>query len=351
MAHDIFGERFLSLRQPAWHGIGTVSETPMTAREALTHIGGDLNYALFPNCCMVEGELVDLPSRTICRYPTPDDPQFAVLGNVGPEYTLLTPREVCDIWDQAVAQPVETMGVLRRGGLFFCTSKLPTIDVRGDEVEMYLGLSSPMDGERSASTEIWPLRVVCQNTLRVAQARAKASFRIVHDSGAKQRLAAWLHDAYRQAEQNHFVVKQAFELLAEKSVPESTALSIIRRTYPEPRLPRRDAPDGTMEIRMERFKRAQIRIHHRREQALALFEGDGTGMDTVAARGTAWGIYSAITETENYRKGFARGGLEAEAARVGEDLLFGRRGETMERAFNACLAVAGGGADFDPSLN
>lgn len=92
-------------------------------------------------------------------------------------------------------------------------------------------------------------------------------------------------------------------------------------------MPRRDAPDDVVQLRLEGWERHQLRIRRRREMALSLFEGDGTGMDTPAAKGTLWGLYNAVTETENYRKGFAAGGVEAEAARVGEDLLFGWRGD------------------------
>jgi hypothetical protein len=328
----------------------------MSAREALARIGGDLNVRLHPNYTMIDGVLTELPGRSIVRTPTPDDPEHVVLGQVGPDYTLITPGEIADIWDASVGKPIETMGVLRRGALFFCTTKLPTLDVKGDEVERYLGVCSPMDGQRTASAEEWDVRVVCANTLKAAQAQAKVSYRVVHDSTAKDRLGAWLLDAYQKAERNYDVVKEAFDLLASRSVSNSSALTVLRRAYPDVRMPRRNAPDETMAVRLERWEKMQSRIRRRRETALELFQGDGTGMDTPAAKGTLWGLYNAVTETENYRKGFARGGVTEEAARVGEDVLFGRRGEAMQRAFDACLVLADGKESearpaFDASLN
>lgn len=217
MGHAIFGERFLSLRRPAWHGLGLVTETEMSAREALIQVGGDLNVRLHANFTEIEGTLTELPSRSIVRYPTTDDPEHVVLGQVGPDYHLLTPGEVADIWDEYVGQPIETLGILRRGALFFCTTKLPTLDIKGDEVERYLGVCSPMDGQRTASAEEWDVRVVCANTLKAAQAQARVSYRVVHDATAKERLGVWLKNAYEKAEQNYEVVKEAFELLAGKS--------------------------------------------------------------------------------------------------------------------------------------
>lgn len=351
MGHELFSDRFLSRRRAAWHEIGQVVNEDMGAVAALERIRADLNYSLRPTFTEIDGVLVDLPGRSIVRHPTPDDPQHVVMGNVGPEYQLITPREIAEIFDRAVGKPVETIGVLRRGGLFFVTTALPMMDIKGDPVEMYLGIASPMDGVRSVSTEIYPVRVVCANTLRAAQAQAQVSYRVTHDARAKERLGVWLHDAYQQAQQNYDVVKEAFELLAGKTAMPSAAQAIIRRTYPDPRMPRRNAPDDVMAVRLHHFELAKDRIRARREMALALYEGDGTGMDTRAAKGTFWGVFNGITELENYRKGFSQGGVAAEAARVGEAVLFGSRGATMELAFNLCLAAAGGGPTGDPSLN
>jgi len=329
----------------------------MNAREALAHIDGDLNVRLHENFTQIEGELVPLPTRTIVRHPTFDDPNFALLGQAGPEYSLITPGDVADLWDEHVGRSIETMGCLRGGAIFFCTTRLPTLDVRGDEVETYLAAFSPMDGQRSASAEIVPVRVVCMNTMRLAQAQAQICYRIVHDAGAKERFGLWLREAYARALENSESLAGTFDLLASKSVSDTIAASVIRRAYPDARRPRFHAPDGTMAVRLERWERMQTRIRHRRETALNLFAGDGTGADSRAAKGTAWGVYQAVAEVENYRKGFAKGGLLAEDRRIGEDLLVGARGEVMARAFTASLAVAGGMSEsggfpkFDPTLN
>jgi len=329
----------------------------MTAREALLHIDGDLSIRLHENFTQIEGELVPLTTRSIVRHPTLDNPEYAVLGQAGPEYSLITPGDVADLWDAHVGCPIETMGCLKQGAIFFCTTRLPTLDVKGDPVEMYLAAFSPMDGQRSASAEIVPVRVICMNTLRLAQAQAQISYRVVHDAGARERFGLWLREAYERAISNSHSLAETFDFLASKTISDNIAASIIRRAYPDPRRPRFHAPDETMAVRLERWEKTRERILHRRETALALFKGDGTGMDSRAAMGTTWGCYNAITETENFRKGFAKGGLAAEDRRVGEDILTGARGEAMARAFSACLAVAGGGPEsggfprFDPSLN
>ena len=39
MAHNIFGERFLGQRKPAWHQLGLVVDEPIGAVKALERIG------------------------------------------------------------------------------------------------------------------------------------------------------------------------------------------------------------------------------------------------------------------------------------------------------------------------
>lgn len=40
--HNLFGERFYSLRQPAWHGLGKVMDAQMGAEQAFDTIGAYL---------------------------------------------------------------------------------------------------------------------------------------------------------------------------------------------------------------------------------------------------------------------------------------------------------------------
>ena len=180
MAHEIFGNRFLD-RKAAWHHVGLQNvKEKLRAMEALRKIGGDFNvtmqplYYTTPDGCDHKSSYCQ-----ILRYPTEDDPQFAPLGQpVGMDYTPFTPRDVCEAWDKAMTGDlpidevfVETMGVLRRGATFFITTKLPTIGVRGDEVERYLGIVSPLDGVTALSAEEWPLRVTAKPSDRTVPDR------------------------------------------------------------------------------------------------------------------------------------------------------------------------------------
>lgn len=340
MAHSLFGNRFLSARCPAWHGLGIVHQDPINARESLKIIGGQPTVTLEPLYTEIGERKIELPQRSILRHPTDDDPEYIHFGIVGSRYELLTLKDVANIWDAVVGKPIETMGFLHRGANAFLTSKLPAIDVKGDEVERYILLTTPLDGIRMATAEEVDVRVVCQNTLRAAQAQAISTCRVIHDKEAKGRIARWLKEAYAQAEANVTVVREAYELLATTKMTTATVSQILTYAYPDARLNLDDSlSTKVMTRRYELAEAHNKRMQKYREAALDLFEGDGTGMDTPAARGTAWGCVQAVTELEDYRRGTNRGG-RSEAAQVAEATMWGNRAAAKQRCFEVCLAIA-----------
>jgi hypothetical protein len=176
--------------------------------------------------------------------------------------------------------------------------------VRCDALDNYLVLAHWMTPD--ARTEVFeaPVRVVCQNTLMMAQ--RKASERIVMTPGpdVRERMAESLTRAVRRAQERSEIVRAQCEALADRRATAEDTVSVLEAAFPA---------DPT-----------------RRAATMELFEGAGTGMDTPAARGTLWGLYNAIAELENFREGDT---LKQAAASV----LFGERGAAIERAFDAAL--------------
>ncbi len=343
MAHEIFGGRFLD-RKAAWHHVGFQNVTEdLSAVAALRKIDGDFDVELKPLYFKMDGKEVPSGFNQILRCPTKDDDEYVPFGQpVGKDYRAFRPRELCKVWDAALPDArVETMGVLRRGAMFFITTKLPTIDVCGDEVERYLGVTSPLDGTSALSAEEWPLRVVCANTLRAAQAAARVAYRVVHNEEALDHLGAWIKDAYDVAKQNETNLKRAFEILAKTKVDDATAKKSFERVYPLPERPTKTAPDAVMAKRMERYEAERRCIQRFRGEAFALFDGKGKGMSVLATNHTAWGWVNAVTELEDFRKSTFAGGKEAEASRAAESALFGQRAAVKQGAFEIAMEIAG----------
>lgn len=321
MAHNLFSDRFLDARRPAWHGLGLVAEKEMTATAALAAIG---SYEVRLEPAMADG--VSLGKNAILRSPTTDDPETRVFGVVGTDYTLITPQDVCSIYDEQVAKPIETIGALGYGESFFLSTYLPTVDVKGDEVENYLLIANPMTGLASAEIRVTPVRVVCQNTLIASDRLTTERYKVVHGKEAKIRMAEWLRETYLMAETTAKVLRDLFEVMASTRVKSAEAQKLFDASYPLPSKPNTNAPKQVMDQRIKWWEENVNLMTRKREGAKTLFDGLGTGMDTPAAKGTLWGAYNAVVECEDYRRSTREDSIASSA-------MFGERAKAKKRAF------------------
>lgn len=331
MAHNLFGDRFGDARRPAWHELGTVFDKAVSATAALKKVGG-YEVELVP--AFADG--IDLKRMAILRRPTTDDPETRCFGVVGSDYVLLTPQDICTIYDEHVAKPIETIGALGLGETFFLSTQLPTLDVKGDEVENYLLVSNPMTGLLAAELRVTPVRVVCENTLIASDHMATQKFRVVHDKTARERMAEWMRETYEFAETTAHILRDLFEVMASERIKDAQARRLFDAAYPKPKEPNTNAPKHVMEQRIKWWDDNVKLMQRRREGAKALFEGMGTGMDTKAAKGTVWGAYNAVVETEDYRRG--RDSKQIAASAIGYAGL-PERANTKKRAFEYAMGM------------
>lgn len=329
MAANIFGERFYSLRRKPWHVFGTVSETEMGARDAFTTIGAyDVRLE-----DMRTASGLPVENKAVVRSATPDDPQERVLSVVGADYVLVSPGQVVDAWDQTISRPIETIGALGKGDTLFLTTKLPTLDVKGDEIENYLLLSSPMTGADAIWARVTPVRVVCQNTLIAAAAAATEKHRVLHDSRAVDRMKLWLDHLWNKAIDKMNLQNAAFRAMADRPVDSADRDLVLEMVYTMPALPRRaDMPEPIYVEKLAQAEYNRERMGKKRAGVVELFDGKGRGMDTPAARGTAWGLYNAVVEMEDYG-GTGKGAVVAESALVGD------RARTKAAAYDAVMSI------------
>jgi len=336
MSHDIFDERFYSTR-PEWHGLNKlVSAEPTTAVEAW---GQMTPYSIRMDDLFRKdpgANLMFTPSgyRAIVREPVPDDPQDRVFGVIGLDYVLIQPQEICEIFDESVQVPVQTLGALGRGETLFMSTLLPTINVKGDIVENYLILISPYLGNASIKTMISPTRPRCKNTLRMAARTATEVYRVTHDQSAQLRLSGWMSGMMSRAKQRTETLQQAFEMFASYAPSYKTLMTIVDKVYIYPKEPTSDDVDqGLASRRVANYELNVKAIDQSRAAVKDLFEGRGTGLEIPACKGTGWGVYNAVAEWENWRR------TTNESAR-GESVLVGARGAAIEKAYNVVYDYA-----------
>ena len=289
MAHMLeqYGDMasFASLRQPAWHGLGTVLDTEVTTSEMLrvAHLA-DWDVRL---------EDINLPGRyhrnAFATVRTnPFDGGDDVLGIVGERYQVLQNEQLFDFGDAILdGARWETAGSIKHGTVVFGSLALErevTLDPNGvgDKVNTYLLVHTSHDGSLAIQASITPVRVVCQNTLNMAVGRdgrkAKQSFRIRHTQSVQGKV-----QAAREALGLAHKYLDAFEIEAQammaQAINTDAFFDIIKAAYPEP-----DAD----------IKGSATKWQNKVDVLFDIYRGD-----TVMGAGiadTAWGAYNTLTE-------------------------------------------------------
>ena len=302
MAHMLeqYGDMasFASLREPAWHGLGTILEDEVTTSQMLD--------AAHLSRWDVRLEDVDLPGRSHRNFfavtrTNPFDGDADVLGVVGERYKVLQNEELFSFADNMLdGGRWETAGSIKNGTVVFGSLALDReviLDPNGatDKINTYLLVHTSHDGSLAVQASVTPVRVVCQNTLNAALSGVKQSYKIRHTSTVNGKVQAarealGLANAYLDE-----FDKQA-QTLIQKEIDDKAFFDIITTVYPKPE---KDAK-GSMT---------------KWESKIDTLNDIYFGETCVNIKGTAWGAYNALTERLDWfrtpRGGNAEGVLAA----------------------------------------
>lgn len=204
MAHNIhYNEEkgthsFFSVKEKAWHGLGTIVQDYPNSKEALEFAGLDFQVEKRPVFTMVGKDSLeqesDIPSIPVLDYfATVRTDNDAVLGLVGRDYKVVQNTDAFSFFDAIVGGDgimYETAGALGKGERIFITAKLPSyIQVGKDDLlEKYLFLTTSHDGSGSITAAFTPIRIVCNNTLNAALRNCTNSIKIRHTGSAVDKL-------------------------------------------------------------------------------------------------------------------------------------------------------------------
>jgi phage/plasmid-like protein (TIGR03299 family) len=301
MAHEletVNGQTaFASLREPAWHGLGTVFENEVTTKEMLdlAHLS-NWNVRL-EDVAIPDGFASDKSYSFVTRTNPFNPEQNDVLGVVGERYVPLQNEDLFDFGDLMLdgGGRWETAGSIKGGRQVFGSLALEretVLDPNGvsDKVNTYLLINTSHDGSVAIQASITPVRVVCANTLNLALGSLKGkkgikqSFKIRHTATAsgkvqQAREALGLANAYMDE----------FDKLAQKMIETEITKAkfdeLLALAYPAPE---KDAKGS--------FKKYNDKI----DQLQAIYVGEYN--NTIS--GTAWGAFNAMTERLDwYRTG------------------------------------------------
>ncbi len=290
-----------------WHGLGQKLTADAPLETWATESGLDFQLAMTDVQYTVGSQLKGFNGKKVMYRTDSNEP----LGLVSSQYKIVQPLEVLEFFRDIVGSiaHLETAGVLREGAHYWALAKMDgEFDLAGDKVNQYLLLASSADGSLATQARLTSVRVVCNNTLQLAQRREGAQVVVRHNTffkadEVKSKLAGF-NETFK-------AFQESAEMLARIKLSSEQASSIFNKILVG------DAGKPN---------RASTR-------ALDLFNGAGIGAEMESAKGTAWGALNAITQL-----------MDWETARTGDARLrnawFGGGADLKQHAMTELLALA-----------
>ena len=304
MAHDLESVNgqtaFASLRQPAWHGLGTVFTDEVNTNEMLklAHLN-DWNVRL-EDVATPEGFNSDKSYSFVTRTNPFDRSTNDILGVVGERYVPLQNEDLFSFGDNLLdgGGRWETAGSIKGGRVVFGSIALTdsiTLDPNGiaDKIDNYLLINTSHDGSIAIQASITPVRVVCANTLNLALSSfkgkkdVKQTFKIRHTQTAEGKIAVAreaLGLAHKYIDEFSTIANE----MIQTEITKAQFDKIVELAYPAPT---KDA------------KGSQKKYDGKIDLLQSIYVGDYN--NTIS--GTAWGAFNALTERLDWYRN-SRGG-------------------------------------------
>lgn len=308
------GEMFYTGEVP-WHGLGVALAQPATLDEALK-VGG-LNWRVEDVDLTTADEPPSLIGRrkALVRSDRPPGVAGRVLGVAHRAFKPIQNQEAGLLFDAIFGRGkrvYHTGGYLGDGEIVWLLAKIDKpLRIAGDDiVEPYALMANSHDGSMAFNIGITTVRVVCQNTLRLAmKEKIGQSFRrshqgpfIDHARAANEFFSATLREL------DH--VTESFTRLSQRKCDDKKMEQIMLTLLPEPKKPRNSEKNIGL-LRAWENKVAEVRTARAKISEL---RQSGKGMDLAGSRGTFWGVLNAILEfVDHHRK--------VKGPRIGDTLL------------------------------
>lgn len=285
-----------------WHGLGTIMpERNMSSSEAIEL--AKLSWLIeMQSVYLKNGDEVP-QCRAIVRQDT-----GRILGTIGDNYVPCQNAEAFKFLDEMLMDPsgpfIETCGSLHGGAIVWIMVAMKDVIVVGDDkIAPFLLFTNRNMGRRSIELSQVNVRVVCQNTLAMAETGKLSNIKIRHIGGLINSIGK-AREMLGIAEQNNATMAGVFNLMME--------------SYAEP-----ERVDAVLEQLIQGNPYAEPNVQARTQtfrdrcKYLAL---NGSGNSQYA--GTWWSVYNGITDWSDHHKQIARGSKDKASTMAPEEVRF-----------------------------
>ena len=277
MSHLV--ESMAYVAETPWHGLGNKLPAKQSIEAWQTAAG--MNWSIKETPVMysvgAESELhfrSSQDNKVLFRSDT-----HAPLSVVSNRYKVVQPKEILEFYRSLVNAggfELETAGVLKGGKKLWALAKTnqQTVLKGGDQVKAYLLLATSCDGTLCTQAFFTSVRVVCNNTLKLALDDSSGVVKVPHSTTFDPAL---VKESLGLGLSSWESFSRSIKDLANRPVSEAEAKAYLANVLGDP------ANDEAKPLRPLKT-------------VLELYSGKGRGADMQSANGTAWGLLNAITQ-------------------------------------------------------
>lgn len=287
MSHEIWNEKFLAVRTPAWHKVGHLFTDPVSPTEATSFLD------------FKEPELVQL------QLPNGEPLQYyavklenEIFGVVSDKWEMIPLEPLLPHLDDFARQfPLSAAGQLRGGRLVFFTFEHRG-EILGEEYIKHLIVLHSYEPGRTWKLLYSPTRVVCMNTVIAAESDAVWELKIRHQRSDVEMIPQAILSAQAQVLQS--TVDQKLAAFAKINDFDAQLDALFEYVYQMPKAPTQREKIKFGEERAKEMYDRQV------EQVLALRNLTRTAYNRFndeypTLANTGYAALQAVTEIADWR--------------------------------------------------
>jgi len=322
-------------RMDAFHALGTEIPEGLSTAEALEYAHmANWNVRTEPLTAVTYegGERREYPvsGRNVILRTSPFTGDPEALGIIGDRWTPFSNESVAGLTDtitEMSGAQLKTALVLNGGRKTGLVMEMPegmtfTSPVTGekDVTKLNLVLFNSHDGQGSLSAVLTPIRLFCANQQRMAESTATSRWLLRH-TGEEQVRMAQLRELLSESFSYQDVFSRNVQAMIDRSLDEELARIQLNELF--------HANDPDLTERQRELRQQTV------ESVFDLY----VGSETVAPfRGTAFGVYNAVTEyTDHYARVIVPDGGNEREIRALRTLTSEPMDELKARAFDLLL--------------
>lgn len=233
MAHQILEhDTMFAVGKRPWHGLGTVLENAPTIEEGIKIAGLDWEVTLRPIITNDTDNISVDTHKIVIR----EDNKLP-LGVVSNNYKALQNKEAFSFFEPFIENDMatlETAGSLFNGKKVFILAKLNSDNMvvdKNDEIEKYILLSNSHDGSQALRVGFTPIRVVCNNTLSLAEnTNASQLIRVTHKGNIVETLQD-LRETMDLVNQQFIATEEKYRYLATRNVNVNDLKKYVKQVF------------------------------------------------------------------------------------------------------------------------